>query len=85
MALQKYGVASKIRTVASNEKEYEELRDNIINTNNLVRCNRCGKLLAKVSDDMISVKRKDVDLVMKAAEAKIRCPVCSTVNNVVKE
>lgn len=85
MALQKYGVASKIKTVVSSEKEFEALRDEIVSTNNLVRCNRCGKLLAKVSNDMISVKRKDVDIIAKATDVKIKCPVCSTTNDVVSE
>lgn len=80
--IQKYGVAQKIKTVAASEKEFEALRDEIVNTNNLVRCTKCGKLLAKLSNDLISVKRKDVDLVMKVSEAKIKCPVCSTCNDI---
>ncbi len=83
MALNKVGVAQKIKTVVSNEKEFEALRDEIVSNNNLIRCNRCGKLLAKSHNDMISVKRKDVDLVVKASDAKIKCPVCQTCNDVV--
>lgn len=80
--IQKFGVAQKIKTVAASEREFEALRDEIVNTNNLVRCMKCGKLLAKLANDMISVKRKDVDLVMKVSEATIKCPVCNTCNNI---
>ena len=84
MSLQKYGVAQKIKTVVSNEQEFEALRNEIVSTNNLVRCLKCGKLLAKMNNDMISVKRKDIDFIAKAAEVKIKCPVCATTNDVVK-
>lgn len=80
--IQKFGVANKIKTVVSSEKEFEALRDEIVSTNNLVRCTKCGKLLAKLANDLISVKRKDVDLVMKVSEAKIKCPVCNTCNDI---
>ena len=82
MSLQKFGVAQKIKTVVSNEQEFEALRDEIVSSNNLVRCTKCGKLLAKTSNGMISVKRKDVDFIAKVAEVKIKCPVCSTTNEV---
>ena len=82
MSLQKFGVAQKIKTVVSNEQEFEALRDEIVSSNNLVRCTKCGKLLAKTSNGMISVKRKDVDLVARASEVRIKCPVCSTTNEV---
>lgn len=82
MALNKVGVVQKIRTVASSEKEFETLRDEISNSNNLARCTKCGKLLAKLSNDMISVKRKDVDIIAKVADVKIKCPVCGTCNGV---
>jgi phage FluMu protein Com len=85
MAIQKFGVANKIKTVVSSEKEFEALRDEIVNTNNLIRCAKCGKLLAKQSNDMISVKRKDIDIVAKVADIKIKCPVCGTCNETVKE
>ena len=84
MALHKIGVATKIRTVASNEKEFEALRDEIISSNNLARCTKCGKLLAKLSADLISIKRKDVDFIARADEVKIKCPVCSTTNDIVR-
>ena len=85
MALHKIGVAQKIKTVVSNEKDFEALRDEIVSSNNLIRCNRCGKLLAKSLNDMISIKRKDVDFIAKAADVQIKCPVCQTTNGVVKE
>lgn len=83
MALQKFGISQKIKTVAGNEKEFEALKEKIVSTNNLVRCAKCGKLLAKCSDGMISVKRKDVDTVMKISEAHLKCPVCDTVNEII--
>jgi phage FluMu protein Com len=82
MSLQKFGVAQKIKTVVSNEQEFEALRDEIVSNNNLVRCTKCGKLLAKTANGMISVKRKDVDFIAKVAEVKIKCPVCATTNEV---
>jgi len=82
MSLQKYGTTQKIKTVVSSEQEFETLRNEIVSTNNLIRCSKCGKLLAKLANDMMSVKRKDVDLVVKASEAKIKCPVCNTCNDV---
>ena len=85
MALQKYGVASKIKTVVSNEKDFEALRDEIISTNNLIRCSKCGKLLAKQSADMVSIKRKDIDVIAKVADIKIKCPVCGACNETIKE
>lgn len=83
--LNKIGVAQKIRTVASSEKEFDALRDSIVSNNNLARCTKCGKLLAKLSNDMISVKRKDIDLIAKVADVKIKCPVCGTCNGVTVE
>ncbi len=85
MAIQKYGAPAKIKTVVSSEKDFEALRDEIINTNNLIRCSKCGKLLAKQSNDMISVKRKDVDIIAKVADIRIKCPICGTCNETVKE
>jgi len=85
MALFKTGVASKIKTVVSSETEFEALRNEIVSTNNLIRCTKCGKLLAKMNDDMISVKRKDIDFIAKSSDVKIKCPVCSTTNGVVQE
>ena len=84
MALFKTGV-SKIRTVATNEKEFEELRNQIVSSNNLARCTKCGKLLAKISNNLISVKRKDVDFIARVEDVKIKCPVCSTTNGIVTE
>lgn len=84
--LHKTGVSHKIRTVASSEKEFNAIKDKIIKTNNLVRCARCGKLLAKLdNDNMISVKRKDVDIIAQAENIQIKCPVCSTPNGIVRE
>jgi phage FluMu protein Com len=85
MALQKFGVSQKIKTVAGNDKEFEALKEKIVSTNNLVRCAKCGKLLAKCSDDMISVKRKDVDFLAKVSNVKIKCPVCGTCNETLHE
>ena len=85
MSLQKFGVSQKIKTVVSSESEFEALRNEIVSTNNLIRCTKCGKLLAKMNNDMISVKRKDIDFIAKAADVKIKCPVCSTTNGVVQE
>lgn len=85
MALHKIGVAQKIRTVASSDKEFDALRDEIVSSNNLARCTKCGKLLAKLSNNMISVKRKDVDIIAKVADVKIKCPVCGTCNGVTVE
>jgi phage FluMu protein Com len=82
MAINKIGVASKIKTVVSSEKDYEALRDEIVSSNNLIRCNRCGKLLAKSFNDMISIKRKDVDIVARTADVKIKCPICQTCNDI---
>ena len=61
------------------------LTDKIVKENNLARCARCGKLLAKLDADMLSVKRKDVDIIAKVAEVKIKCPVCHTPNGIVSE
>ena len=33
---------------------------------------------------MISVKRKDVDIIAKVADIHIKCPVCGTCNETVK-
>ena len=63
-----------------NGQEYDNLRDLIANANNTIRCVQCGKLLAKSYNGMISIKRKDTDLVVLATELKIRCPVCEVVN-----
>ena len=85
MALQKFGTSQKIKTVVSSEKEYEALREEIVSVNNLVRCTRCGKLLAKMSNDMVNVKRKDIDIIVRASDVKIKCPVCQTPNDIVRE
>jgi len=84
MPLNKIGVSSKIKTVVSNDKEFEALREEIVQANQLIRCVKCGKLLAKVDAGRISVKRKDIDLVAKVEELHIKCPVCATPNTLVK-
>lgn len=81
--LHKVGVTQKIKTVAANETEFERLKEQIVTSNNLARCNRCGKLLAKVDSNMVSVKRKDIDLVAEVKTLTIKCPVCQTVNDIV--
>ncbi len=80
MAIQKYGVVNKIKTVVGNEEDFEALKEQIIKTNSLARCAKCGKLLAKIGSDMVSVKRKDVDIVAKVESMQIKCPVCQTCN-----
>jgi phage FluMu protein Com len=82
--IHKTGAPNKIRTIASSEKEFENIKDKIVKENNLARCARCGKLLAKLDADMLSVKRKDVDIIAKIADVKIKCPVCHTPNGIVK-
>ena len=84
MPINKIGVAAKIKTVVSNDKEFEALREEIVQANQLVRCIKCGKLLAKMDGGNISVKRKDIDLVAKIEELHIKCPVCATANTLVK-
>lgn len=83
--IHKTGVSHKIRTIASSEKEFEDLKEKIVKVNNLARCVRCGKLLAKISDGMISVKRKDVDIIARSNDITIKCPVCNTPNGIVSE
>jgi phage FluMu protein Com len=79
--INKTGDIQKILTVASTAEDFELLKEKIIKENQLVRCIRCGKLLCKTTDDsMISIKRKDVDLVAKVSKLTIACPVCREVN-----
>lgn len=79
--LHKTGDTQKILTVASTPEDFEALKERIIKENHLVRCIRCGKLLAKTTDDsMISIKRKDVDLVAQVSSLTISCPVCKETN-----
>lgn len=82
MSINKTGDAQKIKTVVSSEQEFEQLKEKIVAGNKLVRCQRCGKLLAKVDNDLVSVKRKDIDLVAQVNNLSIKCPVCATVNNI---
>jgi len=83
--IHKTGTPNKIRTVASNEQDFENIKNKIIKHNGLARCIKCGKLLAKVDNDMVSVKRKDVDIVARASDIQIKCPVCQTTNGLVRE
>ena len=83
MPINKTGMPGKIRTVVTSEKDFETLKKKIIDTNRLARCTKCGKLLAKIDSDLVSVKRKDVDIVAKVQSMQIRCPVCQTCNSVV--
>lgn len=79
--LHKTGDAQKILTVASNSADFELLKERIVKENQLVRCIRCGKLLAKTSSDsMVNIKRKDMDIVAKVSSLTISCPVCKEVN-----
>jgi len=82
MPLNKIGAPQKIKTIVSNEKEFEQLKEQIVSSNNLARCVKCGKLLAKIDHDLISVKRKDIDMVAKVSSLEIKCPVCKTCNSV---
>jgi len=83
MSLNKTGIAGKIKTVVASEKEFEDLKKQIINTNSLARCVKCGKLLAKLDSDLVSIKRKDVDIVAQVQNMKIKCPVCQTTNQII--
>ena len=79
--INKTGDIQKIRTVVSNSEDFESLKQDIAKENQLIRCARCGKLLAKTTEDsLINVKRKDVDLVAKVSSLTISCPVCHEVN-----
>ena len=80
--INKTGDIQKILTVASTSEDFEALKDRIVKENRLVRCVRCGKLLCKsTDDDLISVKRKDVDLVARVSSLTITCPICKEVNS----
>jgi len=84
MAIFKYGVVQKIKTVAVNEQEFEQLKEKIISENALVRCHKCGKLLAKANENgLVSIKRKDMDIIARTTELSIKCPVCSATNQVI--
>jgi len=79
--LHKTGAPSKIRTVASSDVEYEKLKEQVVAANNLMRCAKCGKLLAKVEGNLVNIKRKDVDIIATASELHVKCPVCGTTNS----
>ena len=81
--LHKTGVVHKIKTVVANEREFEKLKEQIITSNNLARCVRCGKLLAKIDSNMVSVKRKDIDLVAQVNALSMKCPICGTANEII--
>jgi len=85
MPIQKIGVVHKIKTLATNEQEFEQLKNKIISNNNLIRCNKCGKLLAKSDSNLVSLKRKDIDIIANVNSISIKCPICSTCNNVCLE
>jgi phage FluMu protein Com len=83
MPINKTGSPNKIRTVVSSEKDFEHLKEQIVSSNKLARCNKCGKLLAKMDNDLVSVKRKDIDLIAKVQNLEIKCPVCNTTNQII--
>lgn len=80
--LHKTGDNQKIRTLVSNPSDFEHLKEDIARENQLVRCIRCGKLLAKTTNDsMVSIKRKDIDIVAQVSSLTIACPVCKEINS----
>lgn len=80
MSLTKYGSPQKIEETASTQLEFEQMKDKIAKENNLIRCHKCGKLVAKTSGDHINVKKGKVDVVAQIQKAEIKCPQCGDIN-----
>ena len=80
MAINKTGVPQRIEEIARNEKEFEQMKEKVAHTNDLVRCISCGKLIAKKSGDVVDIKRKDLNVVAEKGKVIVACPVCNTKN-----
>ena len=78
--LKKVGTPEQILEIASNEKEFIELKSKVEQANELVRCISCDKLLAKKQGETLDIKRKDLNVVVNAGRTIIQCPVCQTKN-----
>jgi len=84
MSIEKKGVAEKIISVAKNVKEFEKLRENIVKENNLVKCSRCEKLLAKRgSSGEVDIKHQNL-IVMTNPPTVIVCTKCGQQNVIEK-
>lgn len=81
MSLHKQGTPYRIEQVATTADQFEQLKHQIAEDNNLVRC-ACGQLLAKFSCDnkTINIQRKGLDVIAEASSAQIKCPSCKQVN-----
>jgi hypothetical protein len=84
MSLEKVGASEKILEVAKNTKEFEKLRENIAKDNNLVKCSRCEKLIAKRgSSGEVDIKHQNL-IVVTNTPSVIVCTKCGQQNTIEK-
>lgn len=83
MALHKKGTPAKLTDITTSESEFDKLKDKIAKDNNLKRCT-CGQLLAKFDEDnsTMNIQRKNLDIIAKVTNTRIKCPSCSQINEV---
>jgi len=82
MSLKKIGTPEKIIQTTSSQNEFETMKDKIAKENDLVRCHKCGKLIAKRNKHTgtINIQKSKLDVIAKVSEASIKCPKCGEVN-----
>ena len=83
MSFFKKGTPVKIGEIAKTEMDFDSLRKQIAEENQLVRCPGCQHLLAKKSTDgIVDVQHKRESLLITRAEkVQIQCPICRNVTN----
>jgi len=80
MVIKKYGTPEVIKDKITSEIEFEKMKDRIAKENNLTRCKKCGKLVAKSDSNIIHVKKGSFDMIASVKEASVKCPKCGEIN-----
>ena len=88
MAIQKVGTPEKIQSKIVATEEFEKNWDKLKKNAQPVRCKKCGTLLAKGMDNMITLKKADLSAIIHTVNSgggtvEVSCSRCSTVNQLI--
>lgn len=75
MAIEKQGSPEDILEVAKSNEALKNLRERIAKSNNLLRCTRCDKLLAKQENNIVDVQHRKL-VIIGQGPMVIVCPKC---------
>lgn len=82
--IEKHGASERIIGLAKNSEEFEKIRKDVSQENELIRCSSCQHLIAKKSSQgYIDIQHRKESVLIKSAESvSIKCPVCGNIVNI---